>query len=98
MGAHMNKLLLTFLLLSAPAWAQAPDWNTCQYQQNPQQCMQGIPAWQQTPAPIQQQGNINQQPRQQIQLQGMPDPNRPQTVAPMSKTCMPNGYGGFNCN
>jgi len=93
----MKKLLtLGFLMASIYAWAQAPDWNTCQYQQNPQQCMQGIPAWQQTPAPIQQQGSGVTQGRQ-IQLQGMPDPNRPQTVAPLTKTCTPNGFGGYTC-
>jgi NADPH-dependent glutamate synthase beta subunit-like oxidoreductase len=93
----MKKLLLITLFLSSSVWAQAPDWNTCQYQQNPQQCMQGIPAWQQSPAPIQQQGSGVTQGRQ-IQLQGMPDPNRPQQINPTQKICMPNGYGGFNCN
>ena len=93
----MKKILFAYvLLMSMNAIAQNPNWNECQYQQNPQQCMQGVPAWQQTPAPIQQQGNGVTQGRQ-IQLQGLPDPNRPQQVNPMPVQCRPNGYGGFNC-
>lgn len=34
----------------------------------------------------------------QIKLIGTPDPKNSQQVNPTSKSCMPNGYGGFNCN
>ena len=47
----MQKIIFSAVaFITFNAFAQQPNWNDCQYQQNPQQCMQGVPSWQQTPA------------------------------------------------
>jgi hypothetical protein len=65
----MKKIIFA-VALTITGYSYAADWNECQYQQNPQQCMQGVPAWQQTPAPIQQSGQTGGVTQgRQIQLQ-----------------------------
>ena len=47
----MRRIIISILaFVSLNTFAQQqPSWNDCQYQQNPEQCMRGVPAWQQTP-------------------------------------------------
>ena len=64
-----------------------------------QQPVQQAPAydWSSAPTPGSMTPSVSGGNKGPIKLNGMPDPNRPQQINPMSKVCTPNGSGGYVC-
>jgi hypothetical protein len=99
-----NKIYFGFslLFLTSTCWSQQGNWQTCQYEPNPQQCMQGVPVNQQVaPSSLPMQPSFSQGGTTSQGRQITPPLNNTQQIPtyqynqPMN--CRPNGYGGFIC-
>ena len=100
----MKKLLIVVAILFnsfyvQPSWAQLAT--NCRLQPNPQQCMDGVPTWEQTP-----QNSTSKEPysgltkgNTNFDLVGSPKQNQQPPQYPVNPVinCNPNGFGGYRC-
>ena len=103
----MKKLLtvtlkMILLTLSDSSNAQQPNWQDCQSQYNPQQCMQGVhPSQQTSPSSLPMQPSFSQGGTTSQGRQIAPPMNNMQPIPTYQynqpSNCTPNGYGGFIC-
>ena len=97
----MKKILVPALaimmqLAAAVSFAQQPNWQSCQQQWNPQQCMQGVhPSQQTSPSSLPMQPSFSQ--GTQIKPPMNSNPQIPTYQYQQPVNCQPNGFGGFRC-